>query len=304
MLLIAMTARETRWKRLIVRWTAPKGFVAILLFLAVILLLEFLLVYFFRSAGLTDEYTWTGTLHVPYVNQRLSLTLSPMFHLLPLSVVVVLLSSWTFLTKYVAFIPHITQSAKKTTAKKQRPPLKRRFKSVRNFARRINRKIQRIASSLKEAFSRIPGVSKLSRRLFFARAAVRSALIILSVFASFAFIAYTMAYPWWIHDAVVGLYRANPSLRMFVIGTNQKLQSIGKTLTPIRSATKSINDALLSAAPSFRRNLQNLGGFLEPVSKLSVAEKYLLVQNLAAWVCALIALAYGKYFGSRRYKRR
>jgi hypothetical protein len=299
-----MTVQETRWKRLIIRWTAPKGFAAILLFLAVALLLEFLIVYFFRSAGLTDEYTWTGTLQLPYVNQSLTLTLSLMFHLLPLSVVVVLLSSWTFLTKYVAFIPSKTQPTKKTTAKKQRPPARRRFKSIRNLAKRINRRIQRIGSSLKEAFLRIPGVSRLSRRLFFARAAVRSALIILSVFVSFAFLAYTMAYPWWIHDAVVGFYCANPSLSTFVIGTNQKLQSLGESLTPIGSVAKALNDALLTAAPSFRRNLQNLGSFFEPASKLSITEKYLLVQNLAAWICAFIALAYGKYFGSRRYKRR
>jgi len=296
-----MTAQETRRKRLIIRWTAPKGFAAILLFFAVVLLLEFLIIHFFRSAGLTDDYTWTGTLRVPYVNQSLTLTLSPIFHLLPLSVTVVLLSSWAFLTKHVAFVPHKTQPAKKTTAERQRPS-RRRFKSIRKLAKRINRGIQRTASSLKGALLRVPGVSKLSRRLFFARAAVRSALIVLSAFVSISLLAYTMAYPWWIHDSVVGFYRANPSLGAFVIGTNQKLQSLGKTLTPIGTAAKALNDALLTAAPGFRRDLQNLGGFLEPLSKLNITEKYLLVQNLAAWTCAFVALAYGKYFGSRRYK--
>jgi len=291
-----MTSQEKRWKRLIIRWTAPKGFAAILLFLATAFLLEYLIVYSFLSGGLTDKFTWIETFQVPYVNWSFTLAVSPLLHVLPLSVMIVLISSWAFLTRHIAFIPHRMESAKKP-AIKRRQSQRRRFKSLRKFFKRINRSMQKVGKALKNAFLRIPGFSKLSRRLFFARTAVRSAMIILLAFVSFSLLAFTLAYPWWIHDAVVNFYRGNPSFSSFVIRTQESLQSIGKALAPL-------NNALLNAAPGFRNSLQSLGASAEPLTKLDIIGKYLLVQNLAAWVCALISLAYGKYASARRYKRR
>lgn len=291
-----MTNQEKRWKRLIIRWTAPKGFVAMLLFLALALLLEYLIVYFFLLGGLTDEFIWVEMLQVPYVNWSFTLTVSLLLHLVPLSVVIVLVSSWVFLTKHMAFIPHRTESTRKPAVKRRQSP-RRRFKFIRNFFKRINRSMQKIGGALKEAFLRIPGFSRLSRRLFFARTAVKSAMMILLAFVSFALLAYSLAYPWWIHDVVVNFYRANPSFTTFVVETHENLQSLWQALAPI-------NNALLAAAPSFRNNLQSLGTSLEPLAKLDITGKYLLVQNLAAGVSALVALAYGKYASTHRYKKR
>jgi hypothetical protein len=298
-----MTSQEKRWKRLIIRWTAPKGLAAILLFLGVVLLMEYLIVYIFQSGGLTDEFAWTETFHVPYVNQTFTVTVSPLFHFLPLSVVAVLVSSWASLTRNIAFIPRRIESSKKP-AVRRRQPSRRRFRVIRKFFKRTNRSLQKIGRTIKEAFLRVPGFSKLSRRLFFARTAVRSAVIILLSFVSFALLAYSLAYPWWIHNAVVNLYRANPSFTAFVIGTHESLQSVGQTLTPLKWAAASINNTLLSAAPGFRKSVESLGSSLKPLTQLGITEKYILVQNLAAWVCALITLAYGKYASTRRYKRR
>jgi len=267
-----------------------------LLFLAVAFLLEYLIVYSFLSGGLDDEFTWIKTFQVPYVNWSFTLAVSPLFHLLPLSVIIVLISSWAFLTRHIAFIPQRIKSAKKATIKR-RQPQHRGFKSIRNFFKRINRSMQKIGRAFKEAFLRIPGFSKLSRRLFFARTAIRSAMIILLAFVSFAFLAYLLAYPWWVHDTVINFYRENPSFMAFVIKTQERFQSLGQSLAPI-------NNALLAAAPSFRSSLQSLGASIEPIVKLDITGKYLLVQNLAALVCVAIALAYGKYAGARRYKRR
>lgn len=298
-----MTSQEKRWKRLVIRWTAPKGFTAILLFSASALLLEYLVVYSFLSGGLTDEFTWMETFQVPYANWSFTLTVSPLFHLLPLSVVIVLVSSWAFLTKHIAFIPHRMESSKKATVKR-RYPQRRKFRSIRNFLKRVNKRMQKIGSALKEVFLRIPGFSKLSRRLFFARTALRSAVIILLAFGSFALLVFSLAYPWWIHDVVVSFYRQNPSLLSFVLGTQESLQSLGQVLTPLQGIATAVNNGFLAAAPSFRRSLQSLGASAEPLVKLDITGKYLLVQNLAAWVCALIALAYGKYASTRRFKRR
>ncbi|MGD8506182.1 MAG: hypothetical protein PVF15_05900 [Candidatus Bathyarchaeota archaeon] len=291
-----MTNQENRWKRLIIKWTAAKGFVAMLLFLASALLLEYLLVYSFLSGGLTDEFTWMETFQVPYVNWAFTLAVSPLLHLLPLSVIIVLISSWIFLTRHIAFIPHRTESARKTAIRRRRPQ-RRRFKSLRRFFKRISRNIQEIGKALKNALLRIPGFSRLSRRLFFARTAVRSAMIILSAFVSLVFLAYSIAYPWWIHDTVINLYRGNPSFTSFVIGTNESFQLLGEILVPI-------NNALLAAAPGFRSSLQNLGASTVSIANLDITGKYLLVQNMAAWICALVALAYGKYAETRRYRRR
>jgi len=259
-------------------------------------LLEYLIVYSFLSGGLNDEFTWIKTFQVPYFNWSFTLAVSPLLHLLPLSVIIVLISSWAFLTRHIAFIPQRIKSAKKA-AIKRRQPQRRRFKSIRKFFKRINRSMQKIGRAFKEAFLRIPGFSKLSRRLFFARAAVRSAMIILLAFVSFAFLAYLLAYPWWVHDTVINFYRENPSFMTFVIETQERFQSLGQSLAPI-------NNALLVAAPGVRSSLQSLGASAEPIAKLDITRKYLLVQNLAAWVCALISLTYGKYAGARRYKRR
>ncbi len=289
-----MANQEKRWKRLIIRWTAPKGFAAMMLFLASTLLLEYLVIYSFQSGGLTDAFTWVETFQVPYVNWSFTLAVSPLFHLLPLTVIIVLISSWAFLTRHIAFIPRKIESTKKMAIKTRRLQ-RRRFRSIRKFFKRINKGVQKIGRASKEAFLRIPGFSKLSRRLFFARTAIRSAMMILLAFVSFTLLAYSLAYPRWVHDAVIGFYRGNPSFMSFVIGIQDGF--LGKALAPI-------NNALIAVAPGFRSSLQSLGASVEPVAMLDITGKYVLVQNLAAWVSALIALAYGKFASVRRFKRR
>ena len=132
-LVFAMTRQEKRRKRLIIRWTAPKGFAAMLLFLALAFLLEYLIIISFLSTGITDNSTWMETFQVPYVNWSFTLTVSPLLHLLPLSVVIVLISSWIFLTKQIAFIPQRIGSAKRAAIRRRRPQ-RRRLEFVRNFS--------------------------------------------------------------------------------------------------------------------------------------------------------------------------
>ncbi len=298
-----MTSQEKRRRRLIIRWTAPKGFAAMLLFLALAFLLEYLLIISFLSTGITDNSTWMETFQVPYVNWSFTLTISPLLHLLPLSVVIVLISSWIFLTKQIAFIPQRIGSAKRAAIRRRRPQ-RRRLKFVRNFSKRINRGMQKIGRAFKNSFLRIPGFSRLSRRLFFARTAIRGAMIILVTFVCFVLIAYSLAYPWWVHDLVISFYRENPSFMSSVIGVQQSFRSLGQTLAPIESIAAAVNNALIAAGPGLKNSVQSLGASAAPIAKLDITEKYILVQNLAAWICALIALAYGRYASARRYRPR
>jgi hypothetical protein len=274
-----------------------------LLFLALAFLLEYLIVYSFLSTGITDESTWVETFQVPYVNWSFTLTVSPLLHLLPLAVVIVLISSWIFLTKQIAFIPQRIGSAKKIGFRRRRPQ-RRRLKFVRNFSKRINRGLQKIGRAFRNSFLRIPGFSKLSRRLFFARTAIRGAMIILITFVCFALIAYSLAYPRWVHNMVINFYGENPSFMSSVIWVQQSFRSLGHTLAPIESIAAAINNALIAAGPGLKSSVQSLGASAAPIAQLDITEKYILVQNLGAWVCALIALACGKYASTRRYRTR
>jgi len=296
---------ETRGKRLIVRWTAPKGFAALLLFLILAMFFEFLLVYSFQLIGLTDKNAWTGTFQIPLTNWSFIVSVSVVFHLLPMTVIVVLASSWTYLTKYTAFVPSRAESTRRTLPSTRRETEKHRFRKLRVFSKRISRRVQRIGRSVKAGFQRIRGVSYVLKRLYFAGAALRSALAVLAVFLSMSLLVYIVVYPDLVHKGVVGLYRGNSYFLWFVTGTIDSVRGVGQVLPPIGALGTAINNALLGAAPGFRVGLAGVGAALTgSIVGLDVTGKYVLSQNVAAWVSALVALIYGSYASSRRRKRR
>ena len=279
-------ASEERWKRLIFRWTAPKGFVAIVLFLALALFFEYLMVYFFTFSGLKDNFAFNF----------FTITISPLFHLMPLGVIFVLISSWTYLTKYMAVVPRRTSPTKKQSETLRRLPRRRRkmrFKSFRNFFRRIG-----------AAFRRVRGVSYLQKRLFFARAAIKSTATVLTVFLVSVLVLYILVHPNLSHDLAIGLYSANPSFHGFVLKTIDIAQEIAHALSPIGWLASAIDGALRAAAPGFRNTIEGLGpSITEPLTNLNLVSKYTLCQNAAAWISAILALVYGEYI-SRVYRIR
>jgi len=289
---------EASGKRLTFRWTAPKGFTALLLFLILALFFEFLLVYSFQSFGLTDKNAWTGIFQVPATNWFFDFSISPLFHLLPITVIVVLVSSWAYLTKYTVFVPSRAETARRVLPSTRRETEKHRFRELKRFFKRISRRVQNVWRSVKAGLQRIPGVSFVSKRLYFARAAVRSALAVFAVFLSISLLLYVVVYPDLIYRGVVELYRGNPSFLWFVTGTIDLVRGVGQAFSPI-------NNALLGAAPGFRHSLAGVGASLTgSIVGLDVAGKYVLSQNVAAWSSALVALVYGSYASSRRPRRR
>jgi len=295
---------ETRGKRLIFRWTAPKGFGALLLFFLLALVLEFLLVYSFHSFGLTDKNAWTGTFQIPATNWSFSVSVSPLFHLLPIAVIVVLVSSWAYLTKYTAFVPSRAEVSRRTFPSTRREIEKRRFNWLRRFSKRISRRLQKIWRSVSAGFQRIHGVSYVTRRLHFARAAVRSAVTVLGVFLSMSLLLYIVVYPDLISHGVVDLYKGNPSFLWFVTSTVDLARGVGQAFSPIGGLGTAINNALLGTAPGFHKSLAGVGAALTgSIVGLDVASKYVLIQNVTAWVSALISLIYGSYASSRLYRR-
>ena len=294
---------EKRWKRLVFKWTAPKGFIAIALFFAIALLIEYLVVYFFTLSGLTDKFLF----------KFFTINISPLFHLMPLGVIVVLVSSWTYLTKYIAVVPRRVSHAKKLEAKRRQYPRarKRRFKALRRFFGGIGKRFGRVGRAIKAFFRRIGGailrirgVSYLQKQPFFARAAVKSTVTVLSVFLVSVLTLYILAYPRLTYDLAAGLYKAIPPFHGFVLKTIEIGKAIAQALSPIGWLASAIDNALRDVAPGFRNSLGGFGApITEPLAKLDLVWMYTLCQNAAAWISAVVALAYGKY-SSRLYRIR
>ncbi len=244
------------------------------------------MVYFFTFSGLTDNFAF----------KFFTITISPLFHLMPLGVMFVLISSWAYLTKYVAVVPRRTSPAKKPSERHRRQPRrarKTRFKSFRNFFRRIG-----------AAFLRIRGVSYVQQRLFFARAAVKSTATVLTVFLVSVLTLYILVYPNLSHDIAIGLYSANPSFHGFVLKTIEIAKGIAQALSPIGWLASAIDGTLRAVAPGFRNAIEGLGSSMTgPLTNLDLVWKYTLCQNAAAWISAIVILAYGEYT-SRVYRIR
>jgi len=305
---------EKRQRRLFFRWTAPKGFAAIASFILLSVLIEYFLVHLFLSFGLTDKYLLTNTFQIPYTSLSFTVTVSPLFHLIPIGVIVVLVSSWTYLTKFVAVVPQMRKAPRKsvTIPKKRRLGVfGRRFKSIRQFSKRISGKFRKVNRAFKafyrrisSAILRVRGMSYVLKRVHFARAAIKSAATVLVIFLLSGLALYALGYPNLIHDAVIGLYERSSFFLGLVLWITNVAHAVGQTLSPLGWLASSINKALLAAAPGFRNALQGLGAPITgAMAKLDLTGKYILCQNLAAWISAAIALAYGRY-ASRLYRRR
>lgn len=293
-----MTSEERR-KRLIFRWTAPKGFVTIVVFFILALLIEYLIVYFFASSGLTDKSL------IPFF----TINISPLFHLMPLSVIIVLVSSWTYLTKHIAVVPRRISPPRKQLEMRRRRhlrPRKVRFKSFRNFFGWINKKFEKVGKAISSFFSRIAakilrirGISYLQQRLSLARATVKSTATILAVFVASILALCLLVYPKVSYDLAAGLYRSNPSFHWFVLKTIEMGKGLAQALSPIGWLASAVDNALRAVAPSFRNALEGFGApIMKSLAELDIVGRYIILQNVAAWISALVALAYGEYTSS------
>ena len=269
-----MTSKGQR-TRLTFRWTAPKGLLTIVLFLALALISEFFMVSFFTVAGLTEAFAF----------KFFTVTISPLFHLLPLGVILVLVSSWIYLTKYLAMRSRGKSPAKVQQIRRRRP---RRRKTRLNFLRRIIRAIENIFNQIGNFFLRSRGVSFVQRRLSFGRLAFESIVTVLTIFLLSIIICYVLVYPNLFTDFAVGLYSANSALHGFVLKAIEILQGVANALAPI-------DGGLRALAPGFRNAFEGLVSSPQSFTGGDLLWRYVFCQNAAAWVSAIAALAYGKY---------
>jgi hypothetical protein len=265
-----------------IRWTTFKGLAAIILFLIIATLIEYVVVLYAINLGVKDTALLQWSAQFPGTDWTLTIAISPLFHLVPIAVIITLLFSWIYLTKHVAVKPQELGKGKVgSVAKRAKEP-----------------KLKKFYNKIKSGLLRVKGIAYLWQKIHFVRATAKGALTVLLAFATSILIVSFLAYPKLIYQTISSAYQSNPSLLSFVKGT-------AEALAPIGGVFSSINNALLSATPGFRDFALGLGTIIKPLADLDNVGKYLFFQNVAAWISALTALFYGEYvLKTYRYKKR
>jgi len=243
------------------RWTAPKGLLTIVSFFILALISEFVIVSFFAVSGLTEVFT-------------ILLPVSPLFHLLPLTVIVVLVLSWIHLTKHIAMRPYRTAPAK--VLKTHRRQLRRKAKSTRSF----NRIIKKFFSKITVIFSRSSSLSVTKYRQTFGRAVLESAATILTIFLLSIILLSVLVYPRLFTDFAAGFYSTTSTLQGI-------MQALANALVPIVSGLNSV-------APSFSKPFEGLVA-TQPLPGWDLLVRYVLCQIAAMLISAISALVYVRY---------
>lgn len=275
-------------RRMIFQWMTFKALIAIILFVIFALLIQWLIVLYSVNLGVKDTSLIQYEFQFPNSDWTITITISPLFHLIPTVVIITLLSSWTYLTKHIA----VRHSRKQSQG----------VKSVRSQTKKLNAKgtkglmvkIKTAAENVKIKLLKIRSIAYLWQKIHFARATIKSGLIVLCIFVLFIFITSLLTYPQIIYLAVKGGYQYNIALRNFMMSIGNFLHGI-MSLPILNSIYSAINSGLRFVAPGFRGLVSQLGGLLEPLAKLPSSGKYLIFQNAATWISALIALFYGNY---------
>jgi hypothetical protein len=274
-----------------------KGFIAAILFLTIAALIEYVVVLYAMRLGVQDASILQWSFQFPGTSWPVTITISPMFHLVPICVIITLTFSWTYLTKKTALRRQEIRKGKVETFPRQ----KIEKKGLRS---RISRAAKSFSKKIRSRLSRAKGISYLSQKIRFLRPTVRNALIVLLVFAVFIIMFSLLAYPQLIYRIVADAYQASPSLRSFVTSVSDWARGVAESLGPIGWISTNINNALLTAAPTIRNMGLGLGSMITPFAALDNPGKYLLFQNAAAWISVLVILIYGERTGrSYRYKK-
>jgi hypothetical protein len=269
-------------KRPAIQLKALRGLAAMIMFLVITALIEYVILLYAIGHGVTDATYLQWIFQFPGTNWPVAIGISPLFHLVPIAVVVALAFNWLYLTRKMATMPRETRKGREAHARRP-TELHKRSKT----ARVVNRLLGRMKTRL-----HIGGNAE-------------SALLVLAVFLLFAVVVTFLAYPQLIYRTTDSAYQDNSSLFNFVVSVSNSAKGFADAVPPIGWISTAINNALLAVSPSIRGMGVSLGNLLKPVADLDSTGKYLVFQNAAAWISALIVLFYGEYWRkSPRYRRR
>lgn len=277
-------------KRLVFRWTALKGLVAIILFLIAATLIECLVVLYAEGLGVEDETVLEWNL--PFT-ENVTITISPLFHIVPIAVIITLVFSWTYLTKHIAVKPYRIQ--------KEKVRQSQRREKTGGFSERVKSFFGKIRSGL----LKVKAIAYLWQKIHFGRAVIKSALVIILVFAAFVLVISFATYPQLIYHFISNAFATNAALLGIVKSISNLATGVAEALPPIGWVCSAINNTLISGAPSFGNFAASVGTLIRPLADLDDFGKYLVFQNVAAWVSAVTALTYGWHARrSHNHKRR
>jgi len=278
-------------KRLIFNWTTPRNLLAILLFIIIAILIQYTIIALTIPMGTEDSTAIT----LPIFN----ITLSFLYHFLPSAVIITLTASFTHLTIHTATVPAKTQTLKKPRRQEIRKK-PTRLKPLRKFYKKLRRATRKI----KNKILKTPTIAYIERRVILARAIIKSAITITATFIIITLLVTIAAYPKFIPTATANFYQWNAAFLSFVTATIKASETIANTIPPIGAITTTIQNALIAAAPAFHNTLEETASTItNGLVSLSSTEKYLIIQNTAAWTVAIITLLYSQYIKIRRYRR-
>ena len=278
-------------KRLIFNWTTPKNLLAILLFIIIAILIQYIIIALTIPMGTEDS----TTIALPIFN----ITLSFLYHLFPSAVIISLTASFIHLTIHTATVPAKTQTLKKPHRQEIRKK-PTRLKPLRKFYKKLRRATRKI----KNKILKTPTIAYIERRVILARAIIKSAITITATFIIIILLVTIAAYPKFIPTATANFYQWNAAFLSFVTSTIRASETVANTIPPIGAIATTIQNALIAAAPAFHNTLEGTASTItNGLVSLSSTEKYLIIQNTAAWTVAIITLLYSQYIKIRRYRR-
>lgn len=209
-----------------------------LLGVIIVFLLQYVLITFFMSIGLVDP----APLEISLGANLPSISISILFHLIPLNVVFIILLSWVYLNKFIS----------------ERPKMYKSTGRVRKSRSQI-------------------------KTFYFFNFVPKGPIGVVILFSFLLFILSISLYPSTLYNFTQHLYWSNDLFRAFIKQSSQInsfiIKAVGLFATSFRSSIaspiKSVSDSLL---------------------KTNVMWKYLICQNVAAWLTATLVLAYCKHY--------
>lgn len=266
-------------RRFIFHWTTPKNFLAIILFIVLIGLLEYTI-----NITLAPNLRKAPNIILPLINT----TISPYYHLLPAAVIVSLTSCFIHLTTHTATRPTRIQPPKVT----RRPRRKLRFKTIRQSWG----KIAKAAKRIKGRIMRNSLIAYIEKRVALAKALIRSAATVAITFIIVVLLINILAYPKLAPTAVTSFFTWNQGFLNFVIATMRASEAIVNAIPPIGTLAASLHNVLINIAPAFRQTLEGAtSGLTNNFVSLSPIGKYLLAQNIAVWIVITVTLLYTRF---------
>ena len=268
-------ASGTSSTRAVIHWNTLRGSISVIVFLILVIIAEVLVVLYAMALGVTDTGAWT-------TDWPVKITISPMFDLVPIAVIITLLCTWIYLTKQLSFRP-VPQVGK--------PEVKQPYRR----GQPTKREIEKTKSSPESPRSSISTWQRIS-----SMATIKSAVIVLIAFTVLILIISQLVYPGAIYQAITSSYQSHSALYGFVTSVGKGLAGFTRAVG-LGGVAAAINNALVSVAPGIRAIGSAFGSSIESLSSLDAAGKYLAVQNVAAWISVLLVLLYA--YHSRRISR-